>query len=195
MSRSIRRGAVCGRGITQVQLAPYSYDWIDAGRRTSSVQRSRGGRALHPRRGRVGRVLSVDAPYQLTGCIAGAAISYVLDQATDAVCTRLLMKIVSTWRGPWPLVGDLVMRISGRWPSLPVQQPPRKRLRRSYRSTRARVTPPRHRAGCRNVPDERIADTFTMARSGRSIGHFCHSLAFVLGSTFVVVKDAVERMR
>jgi hypothetical protein len=60
----------------------------------------------------LGRVLSVDAPHQLTGRIAGTVISYVLDQAVDGACTRLLMKIVSEL--PLPLapllsVGDLVM--------------------------------------------------------------------------------------
>ena len=104
--------------VTQVQLAPYSYDWIDnLGRRSprtlvGSPEPSVGEPFTRAAGIRVGRVLSVEAPYQLTGRIAGAVISYVLDPATDTAHTRLLMKIVSDVA--WPLavllsVGDLVM--------------------------------------------------------------------------------------
>ena len=57
-------------------------------------------------------MLSVDPLHQLTGRIAGAVISYVLEERCDGRETRLLMKITTDL--PRPLapvlsVGDLVM--------------------------------------------------------------------------------------
>jgi hypothetical protein len=102
--------------IAQIRLAPYSYDWIDnLGHRSPGRLRDLpapavgehftavGGR-------RLGRILSVEPPYQLTGRIAGAAISYVLTPNGDA--TRLIMKIASRHGraiGPLLVIGDLVM--------------------------------------------------------------------------------------
>ncbi len=104
--------------VTQVRLGPYSYDWIDnLGRRSpralvglpeptvgDSFTRA-GGITL-------GRIVSVDPPYQLTARIAVAVISYVLQQPHGPAHTRLLMKLVSDLPRPLaPLlsVGDLVM--------------------------------------------------------------------------------------
>jgi hypothetical protein len=104
--------------VTQVRVAPYSYDRIDnLGRRSprtllglpepvvGDAFTSAGGLSL-------GRILSVDAPHQLTARIAGTVISYVLDQPSQRSHTRLLMKLVSGLPRPLaPLlsVGDLVM--------------------------------------------------------------------------------------
>ncbi len=104
--------------VTQVRLAPYSYDWIDnLGRRSPRTLLDlpppmvgesftcAGGKKL-------GRILSVDRPHQLTGRIAGAVISYVLEQPSEHPTTRLFMKIVSDVRGPLApvlAIGDLVM--------------------------------------------------------------------------------------
>jgi hypothetical protein len=104
--------------VTQVRLAPYSYDWIDnLGRRSPRTL----VRLPDPAVGdpftraagiRLGRTLSVDAPYQLTGRIGGVVISYVLDQRSGLAHTRLLMKISSQVARPLaPLLslGDLLM--------------------------------------------------------------------------------------
>ena len=103
--------------VTQVRLAPYSYDWIDnLGRRSPQTLLdlpppavgepfiSAGGK-------RMGTVLSVDPPHQLTGRLLGAVISYVVEPGGPSR-SRLLMKIVSNLPRPLaPLlsVGDLVM--------------------------------------------------------------------------------------
>jgi hypothetical protein len=102
--------------VTQIRLAPYSYDWIDnLGRRSPAELRGLGD----PRPGQnftavaarpIGEVLCVEAGVQLTGRIAGAVMSYVL-VAQDG-STRLLLKIVmARLRAAAPLVsvGDLVM--------------------------------------------------------------------------------------
>jgi len=104
--------------VTQIRLAPYSYDWIDnLGRRSPRELRD----LPEPRAGEpftaafggrpAGRILSVEPGAQLTGMIMGAAMSYVLAPDGDRA-TRLLLKIAAP--GPaamMPLlcVGDLVM--------------------------------------------------------------------------------------
>jgi hypothetical protein len=104
--------------VTQVGLAPYSYDWIDNGGRRSpqvllGISPPSVGDPFTIAAGRtVGRILSIDAPYQLTGRIAGAVISYVLEQPSAAPATRLVMKITTALPRPLaPLLalGDLVM--------------------------------------------------------------------------------------
>ena len=102
--------------VTQVRLAPYSYDLIDnRGRRSprhlvdlpppavGEPFTASGARPL-------GRIVSVDCGAQLTGQIMGAFMSYVLvPQADD---TRLLLKVVvpsRRWLAPFLSVGDLVM--------------------------------------------------------------------------------------
>ncbi len=106
--------------ITQIRLAPYSYDWIDnLGRR--SPQELRGLSEPNPGQhftvagGRpTGRILSVEPGVQLTGQIMGAVMSYVL-VPTGGVTeghTRLLLKVVgahSRWITPALSIGDLVM--------------------------------------------------------------------------------------
>ena len=102
--------------ISQIRLAPYSYDWIDnLGRRSPRELLTLPGpvagepfstAATRP----VGRILSVSPVEQLTGRIAGAVMSYVLVPNGDA--TRLLLKVVTAkGRGIAPLVsvGDLLM--------------------------------------------------------------------------------------
>lgn len=102
--------------LTQVRAAPYSYDWIDnLGRR--SPQRLLGlpepvaGEPFTTSAGRrLGRILSVDPPHQLTARIAGTFISYVVVPERDR--TRLLMKLTmkrGRWLAPLLSVGDLVM--------------------------------------------------------------------------------------
>jgi hypothetical protein len=102
--------------VTQIRLAPYSYDWIDNfGRRSPRELRrmpeptpgdpftTAGGR-------RFGRILAVTPGEQLTGTIVGAVMSYVL--VPQEASTRLLLKIVTAggrWVAPLLSVGDLVM--------------------------------------------------------------------------------------
>jgi hypothetical protein len=104
--------------VTQIRLAPYSYDWIDNGGRRSprellAVPPPTPGEPFTSAAGkRMGRILSVDPPHQLTGRIAGAVISYVLDEQPGAGATRLVMKLITDLPRPLaPLlaVGDLVM--------------------------------------------------------------------------------------
>jgi hypothetical protein len=103
--------------LCQVQLAPYSYDWIDnLGRR--SPRKLLGRPDPHPGEpfsqvgGRfpVGRMLAVEHGRHLTATIMGAAMSYVL--VPDGAGTRLLLKIVIKRRnwysqalalGDWPM--------------------------------------------------------------------------------------------
>ena len=106
------------RWVTQVRLAPYSYDWIDnpgrrSPRRLVDLPAPRVGDSFTRAAGvRLGRILSVEPPHALTARIAGTVISYVLDQACGRTQTRLLMKIVSELPRPVATllsVGDLVM--------------------------------------------------------------------------------------
>ena len=105
--------------VTQIRLAPYSYDWIDnLGRRSPRELRG----LPEPRPGEpftaafggrpTGRILSVEPGVQLTGMIMGAAMSYVLVPDGGAA-TRLLLKVVAAPGRPAVsrllCVGDLVM--------------------------------------------------------------------------------------
>jgi hypothetical protein len=103
--------------ITQVRLAPYSYDLIDnRGRRSPrelvGLPEPRPGDRFTATGGRPrGRILSVDVGSQLTGTIGGAYMSYVLAPQDDG-STRLLLKIVMrTTRVAARLlcIGDLIM--------------------------------------------------------------------------------------
>ena len=85
--------------LCQVQVAPYSYDWIDnLGRRSPRELLGRPdpqpGEPFSRVGGRfpVGRVLAVEHGQHLTATIMGALMSYLL--VPDAAGTRLLLKIV-----------------------------------------------------------------------------------------------------
>jgi hypothetical protein len=103
--------------VTQVRLAPYSYDWIDnLGRRSPrelvGMPEPHVGERFTTAGGReVGRIVSVSPGKQLTGTIMGAFMSYVLVSG-DQDTTRLLLKVVmrtSRWAAPGVSVGDLIM--------------------------------------------------------------------------------------
>jgi hypothetical protein len=102
--------------IGQIRIAPYSYDWIDnLGHRSPQQlvglpEPVVGEPFSTAARRRVGRILAVEAPKQLTGEIMGACISYVL--VPDGETIRLLMKIVTNMSRlltPGLSVGDLIM--------------------------------------------------------------------------------------
>ena len=103
--------------VTQVRLAPYSYDWIDnRGRRSprelAGLPEPQVGERFTTAAGReLGRIVSVDPGRQLTATIMGAFMSYVLvPQEHDT--TRLLLKIVmrtARWAALGLSVGDLIM--------------------------------------------------------------------------------------
>jgi hypothetical protein len=104
--------------VTQVRIAPYSYDWIDnLGRRSPGelmgLPEPQAGDRFTTAAGRwgVGRIVSVDPGRQLTGTIGGAFMSYVLVPQEPDV-TRLLLKLVvrtSRWAAPGLSAGDLIM--------------------------------------------------------------------------------------
>jgi hypothetical protein len=105
------------RWVTQVRLAPYSYDWIDnRGRRSPreliDLPAPVAGEAFTASGGRkLGRILAVDPERQLTATIMGAYLSYVLVPESPRV-TRLLLKVVARaprWTAAALSVGDLVM--------------------------------------------------------------------------------------
>jgi hypothetical protein len=102
--------------VTQIRLAPYSYDWIDnLGRRSPRELRTlpepRVGEHFTTAANRpIGRILSVTPENELTGRIMGAVMSYVLVPHGDT--TRLLLKIVTSGGrlvAPLLSIGDLVM--------------------------------------------------------------------------------------
>ena len=102
--------------VTQLRLAPYSYDVIDnLGRRSPQELQPLAepvvGQHFTTAAGRLfGKVLSVSPTDQLTASIAGTVMSYVL--VADGDSTRLLLKLVAgrqRWLAPFLSVGDLVM--------------------------------------------------------------------------------------
>lgn len=103
--------------LCQVQVAPYSYDWIDnLGRRSPRTLLGRPdplpGQPFSRVGGRfpVGRVLAVQHERHLTATIMGAVMSYVL--VPDGDGTRLLLKIViprRRWYTEALAFGDLPM--------------------------------------------------------------------------------------
>ncbi|MHA3703470.1 polyketide cyclase [Jatrophihabitans sp. YIM 134969] len=103
--------------LTQIRLAPYSYDLVDnLGRRSPQtlvdLPPPAVGDPFTATAGRPqGEVLHVDPPHSYTGVILGAVMSYVVD-AVDASSSRLVVKIVmGRWRvlAPFVSLGDLVM--------------------------------------------------------------------------------------
>ena len=102
--------------VTQLRVAPYSYDWVDnLGRRSPRellrLPEPRVGDRFTSVGGRpVGRIVSLDPGRQLTGSLMGAYLSYVLHPRGDSA-TRLLLKVVmQATRVPVALsLGDLVM--------------------------------------------------------------------------------------
>jgi len=103
--------------VSQIRLAPYSYDWIDnLGRRSPRDLRALSEptvgehfttAATRP----CGTILAVTPGVSLTGRIIGAVMTYDL-VAGDDQTTRLLLKVVMAGGGvarPLISVGDLVM--------------------------------------------------------------------------------------
>ena len=103
--------------VTQIRLAPYSYDWIDnRGRRSprelAGLPEPRAGDRFTTAGGRaLGRIVSAETGRQLTGTIMGAFMSYVLVPQDDGT-TRLLLKVIMRtrrWAAPALSAGDLIM--------------------------------------------------------------------------------------
>jgi hypothetical protein len=103
--------------LTQVRVAPYSYDWIDnRGRRSPNMllglpEPRVGDVFTTAGRRQLGRIVSVEKGRQLTGTIMGAFMSYVLVPHAPQ-STRLLLKVVmatNRFLAPAVSIGDLVM--------------------------------------------------------------------------------------
>jgi hypothetical protein len=103
--------------VTQIRLAPYSYDWIDnLGRRSpralAGLPEPAVGDPFTTAFGRrQGKILSLDPGRQLTAAIMGGYVSYVLVPSQPGQ-TRLLFKVVmetSRWIAAGLSVGDLIM--------------------------------------------------------------------------------------
>jgi hypothetical protein len=103
--------------VSQVRLAPYSYDWMDnLGRRSprelAGLPEPRVGERFTTAGGRkLGRIVSVDLGKQLTATIMGVFMSYVLVPGDDG-SSRLLLKVAgrtSRWIAPAISIGDLIM--------------------------------------------------------------------------------------
>ncbi|WP_229051798.1 hypothetical protein [Aeromicrobium sp. Leaf350] len=90
--------AVVWSWVTQIRLAPYSYDWIDnLGRRSprvrSDLPEPAVGDPFTATAGRsVGRVLAAEPGRELTASILGVAMSYLVAPQQDG-STRLLLKL------------------------------------------------------------------------------------------------------
>jgi hypothetical protein len=111
--------------LRQLQLAPYSYDWLDnlghrSPRELHGLDDPKPGEPFSCLGGRfdVGRVLSVVPAEHLTASIMGAVMSYLL--APEAGITRLLLKIVMPRRhwystamalGDWPMARRQLMNL------------------------------------------------------------------------------------
>lgn len=103
--------------VTQIQRAPYSYDWIDnighhSPQRLLDVPAPAPGQHFTSTAGRPrGCLLSVEPQMHYTGRIIGITMSYVL-APVDENSTRLLLKLVMSGHrrlAPFLSAGDLVM--------------------------------------------------------------------------------------
>lgn len=127
--------------LRQLQVAPYSYDWLDnlghqSPRELRTLSDHRPGEHFSCMAGRfpVGRVLSVQPGRQLTVEVMGAVMSYVLNPAGTS--TRLLLKVVldrSLWYSAWLAVGD--------WPMARRQLKNLKHLAEAERTSCADLSP------------------------------------------------------
>lgn len=103
--------------VTQIRVAPYSYDLIDNGARRSprrllALPEPRLGEGFTACAGRpVGRVVSVEPGRSLTGVIAGCYLSYVVVPESEATSRLLLKLVMDTNRATAAVLslGDLVM--------------------------------------------------------------------------------------
>ena len=103
--------------VTQVRLAPYSYDWIDnlghrSPRELAGLPEPRTGDRFTTAAGRrLGWIVAVDPGRQLTGRIGSVYMSYVL-VPREPDSTRLLLKLVARtnrWAALGLTIGDLIM--------------------------------------------------------------------------------------